>query len=363
MEYFKLVLLALTLMGIYYAFKLYIRFLDYYIDTFSLLPRSAIWIIVVFSPPFLILVISAYFRGQYTEYKEETDSNYNTGVALFMAGDFPAAQQMLLKPASRGNSDAMLFLSVIYGASENNDQTFYWANKAYKTSPKDDAILLQLAELHFLGKGTVKDFVMCRSLCKKISDTTLSSPQGNYTYKAVSNVLVAKTYIVDNETGWHESRTYKNIEKAITLFKLSGQSGYLAAYDLLGGLLMTGAFQVPKDVDRAIKYLKLAAEGGCIEANLTLFNHCVGQIENPLRFHQAYLWGSLMIHLGINDCDVIIRNIRKSIGTSKSSHLDFKIKAYIAHLNETECSTYNENFFLTKYTQPDLLKQHFYSWP
>ena len=342
MDFFNLVLIAAALVAIYFFFKLYIVFLDYYIDTFSLVPHWVIWVIVIFFPPFLILVISAFFRNSQNKYQQENHSYYDTGVDLYLAGDFQAAQQSFLIPALRGNSDAMLLLSIIYVQEKNNEQAFHWARKAYETNPKDDAILLHLAQLHFGGIGTAKDFLTCRALCKKIEASTLGSPGSNITVKSVSHDLVARTYLLGNNDGWDDLRSYKNIEKAITFFELSGQSGYLPAYERLGDLLITGDHEVPKNIERGVEYLKIAAKGGCMMAPNILYHHFIGQTENPLRFHQIYLWGKLLVYWGVNNIDPNIDNIRESLETSELTSLDFEIKSYIEQFNEQECHIFNE---------------------
>ena len=356
MEYGLIIISVLSLIGAFYLFKLYIIFLDFYIVIFESVPTWVIWLVVIFFPPFLILVISAYLRTKLANRQDENLRHIDAGFELLATGESEEAIQFLLTPALRGDSNAMLALNIAYEASGDEKEAFYWIDKAYETSPKDDYILIMLAQHYLLGIGTDKDFRMCRKLCAKIGDNTPATPESTFTVKAQSISMVASTYMSDNHAGgWDDNATGKDIQTAVELFEQSGEMGYMAAYDLLGAKLMSGEGGFPQDKERGFHYLNKAAAAGCLNSILDLFNHSIGRINDPNRFHDAYFWGRIFL-LGVDDLDEIIDNIGEHIEELDKFNLDADAVVYAGKFNDADCLIYNSMLFILSDTSPSLTK-------
>lgn len=170
--------------------------------------------------------------------------NYTDALKMVKAGKFGLALEEFLQLAESGHSPSQFSVGLIYhlgrGTKVDLEKAYYW----YKRSVMNDHApgMNNIGMMYLNGEYVVKNHDVAFRLFKKASTTHA---------QAMDNL--AQCF----EHGWG---TTANIKRAIEMYQLAGDSGYVAGWFHLGRLYEKDYPDYPKNVEKAVAAYILAAE-------------------------------------------------------------------------------------------------------
>ena len=173
-----------------------------------------------------------------------TAGNYNDALKLVQAGKFGLALKEFLQLAETGHAPSQFSVGLIYhlgrGVPVDLAKAYYW----YKKSVLNDHIagLNNIGMMYLNGEYVAQNRDVAYRLFKKASSSHA---------QAMDNL--GQCY----EKGWGTDR---NTTRAVNMYTLSGDNGYIRGWFHLGQLYEKGYPDVPRDIDKAVEWYTKAAE-------------------------------------------------------------------------------------------------------
>ena len=173
-----------------------------------------------------------------------TVGNYNDALKLVREGKFGLAMKEFLQLAETGHAPSQFSVGLIYhlgrGTRVDLEKAYYW----YKRSVLNDHIagINNIGMMYLNGEYVVQNRDVAFRLFKKAS-TTHSQAMDN----------LGQCF----ENGWG---TKRDISRAINMYTLAGDNGYLRGWYHLGKLYEKGYPGTPRDIEKAVEWYIKAAE-------------------------------------------------------------------------------------------------------